>query len=29
MTVNSTMEGNWLGANCGSVTDIEIEKNAP
>jgi hypothetical protein len=29
MTVNSTMEGTWLGANCGSVTDIELEKSAP
>jgi hypothetical protein len=29
MTVNSTMEGQWLGANCGSITDIEVEKNAP
>jgi hypothetical protein len=29
MTVNSTMEGKWLGGNCGSVTDIEIEKNPP
>jgi hypothetical protein len=29
MTVNSTMEGKWLGANCGSVTDIEVEKTAP
>jgi hypothetical protein len=29
MTVNSTMEGKWLGADCGSVKDIEIEKTAP
>jgi hypothetical protein len=29
MTVNSTMEGKWLGASCGNVTDIELEKNAP
>jgi hypothetical protein len=29
MTVNSTMEGKWLGANCGSVTDMELEKNTP
>jgi len=29
MTVDSTMEGKWLGASCGSVTDIEIDKKAP
>jgi len=29
MTVNSTMEGKWLGADCGSVKDIEIEKTGP
>lgn len=29
MTVNSTMEGKWLGGDCGSVRDIELEKNAP
>jgi hypothetical protein len=29
MTVNSTMEGKWLGSDCGSVTDIELEKNTP
>jgi Protein of unknown function (DUF3617) len=29
MTVNSTMEGKWLGAYCGSVKDFELEKNAP
>jgi hypothetical protein len=29
MTVNSTMEGKWLGAECGSVKDMELEKNTP
>jgi hypothetical protein len=29
MTVNSTMEGKWLGADCGAVKDIELEKTAP
>jgi hypothetical protein len=29
MTVNSTMEGKWLGGDCGGVKDIELEKNAP
>lgn len=29
MTVNSTMEGKWLGADCGSIKDIELEKTAP
>jgi hypothetical protein len=29
MTVNSTMEGKWLGADCGSITDMELEKNTP
>jgi Protein of unknown function (DUF3617) len=29
MTVNSTMEGKWLGSDCGTVTDIELEKNTP
>ena len=29
MTVNSAMEGKWLGADCGSVKDIEMEKTAP
>jgi Protein of unknown function (DUF3617) len=29
MTVNSTMEGKWLGADCGTVKDIEMEKTAP
>jgi hypothetical protein len=29
MTVNSTMEGKWLGADCGSVKDMELEKNTP
>jgi hypothetical protein len=29
MAVNSTMEGKWLGGDCGSVKDIELEKNAP
>jgi hypothetical protein len=29
MTVNSTMEGKWLGPDCGSVKDIELEKNTP
>jgi hypothetical protein len=26
MTVNSTVQGKWLGANCGSVKDAELEK---
>ncbi|MGH8232556.1 MAG: DUF3617 family protein [Steroidobacteraceae bacterium] len=26
MTLNSTMEGNWLGSDCGSVKDFEMEK---
>jgi hypothetical protein len=29
MTVNSTMEGKWLGPDCGSVKDYELEKNNP
>jgi hypothetical protein len=29
MTINSTMEGTWVGADCGSVKDIEIEKIGP
>jgi hypothetical protein len=29
MTVNSTMEGKWLGADCGGVKDMELEKTAP
>jgi hypothetical protein len=29
MTVDSTMEGKWLGADCGSIKDMELEKNAP
>jgi hypothetical protein len=29
MTMNSTMEGKWLGAECGSVKDMELEKNSP
>jgi hypothetical protein len=29
MTVNSTMEGKWLGSDCGSVKDVELEKAAP
>jgi hypothetical protein len=29
MTVNSTMEGTWLGADCGSVKDMELDKNTP
>jgi hypothetical protein len=29
MTVNSTMQGKWIGADCGSVKDIEIEKTGP
>jgi Spy/CpxP family protein refolding chaperone len=29
MTVNSTMEGKWLGPDCGNVKDIELEKTAP
>jgi Protein of unknown function (DUF3617) len=29
MTVNSTMEGKWLGAECGGVKDMELEKNTP
>jgi hypothetical protein len=26
MTINSIVQGKWLGANCGSVTDSELEK---
>jgi Protein of unknown function (DUF3617) len=26
MTVNSTVQGKWLGADCGSVKDAELEK---
>ena len=26
MTVNSTIQGKWLGANCGTVKDAELEK---
>ncbi|HEY1725957.1 MAG TPA: DUF3617 family protein [Steroidobacteraceae bacterium] len=26
MTINSTMEGKWLGSDCGSVKDFEMEK---
>ena len=26
MTVNNTMQGKWLGANCGAVNDAELEK---
>ena len=26
LTVNSTIEGKWLGADCGSVKDTEVEK---
>jgi Protein of unknown function (DUF3617) len=26
MTINSTIHGKWLGANCGDVKDTEIEK---
>jgi hypothetical protein len=29
MTVNSTAEGKWLGADCGGVKDTELEKIAP
>jgi Protein of unknown function (DUF3617) len=29
MTVNSTMQGKWLGSDCGNVKDIEIEKTGP
>jgi hypothetical protein len=29
MTMNSTMEGKWLGAECGSVKDMELENNTP
>jgi hypothetical protein len=29
MTVNSTMEGKWLGPSCGTITDMELEKNTP
>jgi hypothetical protein len=29
MTVNSTIEGKWLGSDCGSVKDVEMEKTAP
>jgi len=26
MTINNTMQGKWLGANCGSVKEAELEK---
>jgi hypothetical protein len=26
MTVNSTVQGKWLGASCGTVKDAELEK---
>jgi hypothetical protein len=26
MTVNSTLEGKWLGSSCGAVKDAEVEK---
>jgi hypothetical protein len=26
MTVNNTLQGKWLGANCGTVKDAELEK---
>jgi hypothetical protein len=26
MTVNSTLQGKWLGASCGAVKDAELEK---
>jgi hypothetical protein len=26
MTVNSTVQGKWLGASCGTVTDAELQK---
>lgn len=26
MTVDSTVAGRWLGANCGSVKDVEVEQ---
>ena len=29
MTVNSTAEGKWLGADCGTVKDVEMERPAP
>jgi hypothetical protein len=29
MTVNSTMDGKWLGGDCGRIKDIELEKDAP
>jgi hypothetical protein len=29
MTVNSAMEGKWLGPDCGSVKDYELEQNTP
>jgi Protein of unknown function (DUF3617) len=29
MTVNGTMQGKWLGADCGGIKDMELEKNAP
>jgi hypothetical protein len=29
MTVNSTMEGKWLAPSCGTITDMELEKNTP
>ena len=29
MTVNSTMEAKWLGSDCGTVKDYELEKTGP
>jgi hypothetical protein len=29
MSFNATMEGRWLGADCGAVKDVEIEKIKP
>lgn len=29
MTVNATLEGKWLGADCGNIKDSEVEKDAP
>lgn len=26
MTINNTLQGKWLGANCGTVTDAEPQK---
>jgi len=26
MTVDSTLQGKWLGASCGAIKDSELEK---